>query len=326
VRRSALALLTLLFALLLSACGGAQQTAQPTTALAPTEAPAAPAEAPTTAPAPTEAPTAASIGTLTVFAAASLTDAFGEIATAFKAANPGTEITYNFAGSQQLSAQLGQGAPADVFASANGTQMNVAIEASRVVSGTQKTFVRNRLVVITPKDNRAGIAKLQDLAKPGIKLILADRAVPAGQYALDFLAKASALPDYTESYSPTVLANVVSYEDNVRSVLTKVGLGEGDAGIVYTTDAALETDSLQLIAIPDQLNTIASYPIAPVSDSASTELARAFIDFVTGPEGQQILVKYGFISTTGDITGATPGAVPVAISAMADPISPSWRH
>lgn len=275
--RSSLALLTLLV-VLLSACGGQ----------------------PATVPAVTEAPNAGpGTGTLTVFAAASLTDAFGEIATAFSAANPGAEITFNFAGSQQLVAQLGQGAPADVFASANASQMNVAIEASRVVSGTQKTFVRNRLVVITPKDNPAGLTTLADLAKPGIKLILADKAVPVGQYALDFLRKASVLPEYTESYSPTVLANVVSYEDNVRSVLTKVGLGEGDAGIVYTTDAALDADSLQLIEIPDTLNTIASYPIAPVSDSANPELARAFIDFVTGPEGQQILVKYGFISTTG---------------------------
>jgi molybdate transport system substrate-binding protein len=329
VRRSPLALLALLLTLLLAACGGAPAATQPSSPPAPTEAPPAPTEAPTAAPteaptvaptaAPTEAPTAAptkaaASGTLIVFAAASLTDAFEELATAFETANPGTDVVYNFAGSQQLSAQINEGAPADVFASANASQMRVAIEGTRVVSGTQKTFVRNRLVVITPSDNPAGIASLQDLAQPGLRLILADSVVPVGQYSLDFLAKASALPEYTESFSPTVLANVVSFEDNVRSVLTKVALGEGDAGIVYTTDAALDADNIQQIDIPDELNTIASYPIAPIADSENPELAQAFIDYVLSPEGQQVLVKYGFISTTGDASGAAPGAVPVAIS------------
>jgi molybdate transport system substrate-binding protein len=257
-------------------------------------------------------------GTLTVFAAASLTDAFEEIATAFEAANPGSEIVYNFGGSQQLVAQINEGAPADVFASANRRQMEVAIEGTRVVSGTEKAFVRNRLVVITPKDNPANITALTDLAKPGLRLIFADAVVPVGQYSLDFLGKASATPEYTESYSPTVLANVVSFEDNVRSVLTKIALGEGDAGIVYTTDAALDADNVQQLPIPDALNTIASYPIAPIADSTNPALAQAFIDYVLGPEGQQILVKYGFISTIGTTTGAAPGAVPVAIADLVD--------
>lgn len=311
----------LVLALLLAACGSAPTAQQPTSPPLPTTAPAAPTDAPTTASAaapteasttapttvPTAAPTAvptaatSTASELTIFAAASLTDAFEEIATAFEAANPGTEITYNFAGSQQLAAQLNEGAPADVFASANGRQMEVAIKGTRVVSGTQKAFVRNRLVVITPKDNPAGITTLQDLTKPGLKLILADAAVPVGQYSLDFLAKASALAEYTENYSPTVLANVVSFEDNVRSVLTKVALGEGDAGIVYTTDAALDAENIQQIMIPDALNTIASYPIAPIADSANPAMAQAFIDYIIAPEGQQILVKYGFIPTTIEV-------------------------
>jgi len=296
VLRSPVALLTLAFALLLAACGSAPAT-QPTAPAAPTDAPA-----PTTAPtgAPTAAPTTvAREATLNVFAAASLTEAFEEIATAFEAANPGVDVVYNFAGSQQLVAQIGEGAPADVFASANRSQMEAAIKSTRVVSGTQQTFVRNRLVVITPADNPGQIATLADLTKPGLRIILADKAVPVGQYSLDFLAKASALPAYTESYSPTVLANVVSYEDNVRSVLTKVALGEGDAGIVYTTDAALDADNVAQIAIPDELNTIASYPIAPLADSPNAELAQAFIDYVRSPAGQQVLVKFGFISASG---------------------------
>jgi molybdate transport system substrate-binding protein len=233
-----------------------------------------------------------------VCAAASLTDAFEEIATVFTAANAGTEITYNFAGSQQLVAQINEGAPADVFASANRAQMNVAIEGGRVISGTQETFVYNRLVLVVPQDNPANITTLQDLAMPGVRLILADRVVPVGQYSLDFLAKASALPEFTATFSASVLSNVVSYEDNVRTVLTKVALGEGDAGIVYTTDAALDASSILQIAIPDDLNTIASYPIAPIADSANPTLAEAFIDFVLGAEGQAILVKYGFIAVT----------------------------
>ena len=321
MRRVPVAMFALVLALLLAACGSAPTAQQPTSPPRPTPAPAAPTDAPTTASAaapteasttapttvPTAAPTAvptaatSTASELTIFAAASLTDAFEEIATAFEAANPGTEITYNFAGSQQLAAQLNEGAPADVFASANGRQMEVAIKGTRVVSGTQKAFVRNRLVVITPKDNPAGITTLQDLTKPGLKLILADAAVPVGQYSLDFLAKASALAEYTENYSPTVLANVVSFEDNVRSVLTKVALGEGDAGIVYTTDAALDAENIQQIMIPDALNTIASYPIAPIADSANPAMAQAFIDYIIAPEGQQILVKYGFIPTTIEV-------------------------
>ncbi|NJM05057.1 molybdate ABC transporter substrate-binding protein [Candidatus Gracilibacteria bacterium] len=232
---------------------------------------------------------------LTIFAAASLSDAFEEIAVAFAAANDGVTINYNFGGSQQLAAQLNEGAPADVFASANSSQMRVVLEGGRVISGTEHAFAYNRLVVVVPHDNPAKISTLHDLARPGVRLLLADRAVPVGQYSLDFLAKASVRPSFGTTYSASVLRNVVSYEDNVRAVLTKVALGEGDAGIVYTTDAALEAERIARIDIPDELNTVASYPIAPIADSANPELAQAFIDFVLAPAGQAILVKYGFI-------------------------------
>lgn len=306
MRRSPIDLLALLLTFLLAACGGApaaqSPTSQPTTAAAPmiaaptTEAaPAAPTDAPPTTE-PTTAPREAV--TLNVFAAASLTDAFEALAPAFEAAHPEVTIVFNFAGSQQLATQLGEGAPADVFASANMRQMDVAIESTRVVSGTAQTFVRNRLVVITPSDNPAGISTLQDLTKPELKLVLADSSVPVGQYTLEFLAKASALPEYTDAYSPTVLANVVSYENTVRAVLTKVVLGEADAGVVYTTDAALDAAKLQQIAIPDELNSLASYPIAPVADSTAPELAQAFVAYVLSPEVQGVLAQYGFIPVT----------------------------
>lgn len=241
---------------------------------------------------------AAQGGSLNVFAAASLTEAFMAIGQQFDAAN-GSQTTFNFAGSQQLAQQIVQGAPADVFASANAAQMRVVLDSGDVISGTQQTFVRNRLVVIHPQDNPAGLQTLADLAKPGVKLVLADKAVPVGQYALDFLAKAPEDPQYTVAYSETVLANVVSYEENVRAVLTKVALGEADAGIVYTSDVAQSTaNEVGRIEIPDKLNTIASYPIAPLAASSNVDLARQFVEYVLSPDGQRILSSYGFIPAT----------------------------
>lgn len=273
-----------------------------------------------TAPAPTTNEAApAEPTTLTVFAAASLTEAFTEIGQNFSAANPGVEVTFNFAGSQQLAQQIGQGAPVDVFASANANQMNVAIDTGRIITGTQHTFVRNRLVVVTPADNPGEVAALSDLSKAGLKIVLAAKEVPVGQYALDFLDKAEADGSLGAGYKDAVIANVVSYEENVRAVLAKVTLGEADAGIVYSSDISQAASTqVQRIDIPDNLNTVASYPIAPLSDSPHAEAAQHFIDYVMAPEGQQVLVNYGFISTTGDASGAAPGALPVEVTGLVD--------
>jgi molybdate transport system substrate-binding protein len=199
-----------------------------------------------------------------------------------------------------LAQQLGQGAPADIFASANKKQMEVAIlEAGRVISGTERTFVRNRLVVIYPADNPAGLTQLQDLTRPGLKLILAAQEVPVGQYSLDFLDKAAQDPAFGATFKEDVLKNVVSYEENVKSVLTKVSLGEGDVGIVYTSDISGDgAAQVGRLDIPDPLNTIASYPIAVVGDSAYPTQAQAFVEFVLSPIGQEVLARYGFIPVT----------------------------
>jgi molybdate transport system substrate-binding protein len=174
--------------------------------------------------------------------------------------------------------------------------MNNVIKAGDIVSGTQRTFVRNRLVVVYPKDNPGKLTALKDLANPGLKIVLANKSVPVGGYALTFLDKASKLPEYTAEYGPTVLKNVVSYEENVKAVLSKVALGEADAGIVYTTDAATVKDgSIAQLAIPDHLNTIATYPIAATKNAKHPDLAKKFVDYVLGPDGQQVLAKYGFI-------------------------------
>ncbi len=287
----------ILTALLAVAVGCAPAATPIPTAVPPTAAPVEPtatAVPPTATVAPTATPEPV---TLTVFAAASLTDAFDEIKGRFEAANPGVTVAYNFAGSNALAQQLGEGAPADVFASANKKQMDVAIDAGRVVTGTTQVFVRNRLVVIVPKDNPANVETLQDLARTGLKLILAAKDVPVGQYALDFLDKATADAAFGAAFKDDVLANVVSYEDNVRSVLTKVALGEGDAGIVYTSDISGDAaKDVVRIEVPDALNTIAQYPIGAVKDSANADVAEAFIAFVLSAEGQAILQSYGFLS------------------------------
>jgi len=231
---------------------------------------------------------------LVVFAAASLTEAFSEIGEAFGAQNA-TVVTFNFAGSQTLAGQLVSGAPADVFASANDRQMQAVINAGQIGPSAARPFATNRLVIVTPRENPGAVNAPSDLSTPGLRIVLADAAVPVGQYSLQFLANASVDPAYTASFSPTVLSNVVSYEENVRAVLTKVVLGEADAGIVYSSDVTgQQRDQVRVIDIPDAINVVAIYPIAPVVDSTQSALAQAFVDFVLSPTGQSILERYGF--------------------------------
>ena len=238
--------------------------------------------------APASAPPPAQ--TITVMAAASLSGAFTEIGAAFEQQQPGAEVIFNFAGSQQLAQQLAQGAPADVFASANARQMEVAVENGRVAPGTSRIFAQNRLVIIVPRDNPAALSVWQDLAKPGATLVFAAREVPAGQYSLEFLDRAGI------AFSEAARGNIVSYEDNVRAVLAKVSLGEADAGVVYTSDVSgSAAEQVQRIPIPVALNPTASYPIAAIQDSPQPGLARAFVDFVLSQPGQKILAKHGFL-------------------------------
>ncbi|MCB0101304.1 MAG: molybdate ABC transporter substrate-binding protein [Anaerolineales bacterium] len=275
--------LTLLLSIFLTACGASA---------APTPVPVT--EAPTLA--PTEVPPTATSKpesqTLLVFAAASLTDAFTEIGAAFDAANPGVTTTFNFAGSQALRTQIEEGAPADVFASANKTQMDAVIAASLITEETQKNFLTNKLVVILPANNPAALEKLEDLAKPGIKLVLAAKEVPVGKYSLEAFNLMNG--SFGIDFKDKVLANVVSNEDNVKQVVAKVQLGEADAGIVYTSDAIAAPD-LKTLEIPADVNVIAKYPIAPLSNAKNAELAAEFIEYVLSAEGQAILAKWGFI-------------------------------
>ena len=236
---------------------------------------------------------------LSVFAAASLREAFEEMGAQFEGANAGVRVVFNFAGSQQLAQQIGQGAPADVFASANQAQMDEVIATGDVASGTEQVFARNQLVVIYPADNPANLQGLQDLARPGVRLVLAAAEVPVGQYTMEFLEKASTEAAFGEGFREGVLGNVASYEENVRAVLSKVALGEADAGIVYTSDVAGKASEIGRIEIPAALNTIAEYPIAAIQGAGQEELARRFIEYVLSEEGQAVLARYGFIPVEG---------------------------
>jgi molybdate transport system substrate-binding protein len=222
---------------------------------------------------------------LIVSAAASLTAAFTDIGAAFEAANPGVTVTFNFGPSDGLAGQIQEGAPVDVFASASPTWMN-AVEEDPGVSG-RVDFARNKLAIIVPVDNPAGIESLEDLTEDGVKLVIAAEGVPAGDYARQIFENAG--------ISDPALANVVSNEEDVKAVITKVLSGEADAGIGYVTDVTPDVaDQITLIEIPDHVNVIATYPIAVVTGSKEADLAQDFVDYVLG-DGQQILTGYGFL-------------------------------
>jgi len=224
---------------------------------------------------------------LIVFAAASLTDAFGEIATAFESAHPNVEVMLNLAGSNTLRAQIEQGAQADVFASANTREMDTLVGNGLVTPDAPHIFLTNRLVVITPADNPADVVSIGNLIQPGLKLVLAAEDVPIGKYSRLVLDHGSA------DFKTQVLGNVVSNENTVKQVVAKVQLGEADAGIVYASDAVAAPE-LPVIEIPFEWNVLAQYPIATLKGAPHSDLADEFVAFVLSPEGQAILMKWGF--------------------------------
>ncbi len=240
---------------------------------------------------------------LVVFAASSLLEPFRQHGEAFRSRYPAVAVSFNFAGSAQLVAQLEQGAPADVVAFADLDNMRRA-QGAGLIRGEPVVFARNRLAVVVPASNPAGIERLADLARPGVKVILAHENVPAGKYARTLLARASQRPDYGPDFAQRVLANVVSQEVNVKQVLAKVALGEADAGIVYVTDVEAAGRSVRALAIPDELNVIACYPIAVAAASQRPALAEAFIALVRSETGQQLLAQYGFEPVSADASGA----------------------
>jgi molybdate transport system substrate-binding protein len=234
---------------------------------------------------------AATAENVRVFAAASLTEAFGEMAAAYEKVHPGDTLELNFAGSQVLRTQIEQGAPADVFASAD------LVHAEALRNGgllrSFELFAHNALVVVVPA-NEARVKELADLARPGTKLVVAGPAVPAGRYTSEMLTRLGAAGLYGDDFQARVQGNVVSQESNVRVVLAKVALGEADAGFVYRTDAATEKERTRTIEIPERYNVVAEYALGVLRGSHAPKEAQAFVDLVLGAEGQAILRAHGF--------------------------------
>ena len=252
--------LPLAAALVLTACGGSAGDA-------------------TAAPAATDAE--GLTGTLTVFAAASLTDVFTDLGEQLEADNPGLDVQFNFAGSSALATQVTQGAPADVFASANQPQMAVVTDAG-LADGEPQVFAANVLQIAVPAGNPAGVTGLADLAREELTIAVCAPQVPCGAAAEDVFAAAGVTP------APDTL------EEDVRAALTKVELGEVDAALVYTTDVTSAGDAVEGIDVPEAEQAVNDYPIAPLAEAPNPEAAAAFVELVRSEEGQQALADAGF--------------------------------
>jgi molybdate transport system substrate-binding protein len=220
-------------------------------------------------------------GTLTVFAAASLTDVFTSLGDRLEEENPGLDVRFNFAGSSQLATQLTQGAPADVFASANDAQMEVVTDAG-LQAADPAVFTENVLEIAVPKGNPAGITGLADFARPELTLAVCAPQVPCGAAAQKVFQAAG------------ITAQPDTQEQDVRAALTKVQLGEVDAALVYATDVKAAGDGVEGIPFPEAEKAVNSYPIVVVKGAPNAAAAQAFVDLVTGPQGQQALADAGF--------------------------------
>lgn len=222
-------------------------------------------------------------GTVTVFAAASLKESFTKLGERFEEEHPGTEVTFNFNGSDSLAAGIVSGAPADVFAAASPSTM-ARVTDEKLTADAPVTFARNRLAIATAPGNPHGIGSLDELAAPGLKVVLCDRTVPCGAAARKALAAAGT--DVTP----------VSYEQDVKSALTKVRLGEADAAVVYRTDVRAAGDTVDGVEFPEAAQAVNDYPIARLENASDAPAADAFVAFVTSPEGRKVLGKAGFLA------------------------------
>jgi molybdate transport system substrate-binding protein len=219
--------------------------------------------------------------TLTVYAASSLTSTFTELGKKFEASHPGVKVSFSFGGSSDLVAQIQQGAPADVFASADTANMDKAV-AAKDVTGTPANFASNTLEIAVPPDNPAGVASLKDLAKPGTKVVVCAPEVPCGAAAQKV------------EQSSGVTIKPVSEEQAVTDVLTKVESGEADAGLVYVSDVKAAGTKVKGVTFPEASAAVNTYPIAALTHSKNPDLGKAFVDSVTGTEGQSVLAGAGF--------------------------------
>lgn len=268
-------LILILLSVLIAGCTSGSPAASPT---------------PTATPAPQKTQ-------LTVFAAASLSDAFNETAAAYEANHTSVHVVLQFAGTQQLKTQVEQGAYADVFASASASYMTTLKNEGYVNNSTVANFTKNKLAIIVPKGNPANITGISDLAKPGVKLVICAPSVPCGNYTLQVLNKTAANASYGPGFNASVMKNVVSQETDVNSAVSKVALGEADAAFVYKSDVpASMQDKVTTIQIPDSLNVVVTYPIGVLSQSKDQADSQGFVSFVLSDSCKAILAKHGFIT------------------------------
>jgi molybdate transport system substrate-binding protein len=222
-------------------------------------------------------------GEILVSTAASLTDAFGEIEAAFEEANPDVDVVLNLGASSALREQILEGAPADVFASANTSNMD-QVAAAGQVDGEAEIFVTNSLQIAVPAGNEAGVSGLDDFARDELLIGLCAEDVPCGEFGREALASAGVTPA------------IDTNEPDVRALLTKIEAGELDAGIVYVTDVLSTDGAVEGVDIPGEDNVVAEYPISTLASAPNPQAATAFVEFVLSDEGQAILTGYGFSS------------------------------
>lgn len=244
-------------------------------------------------PAPTSAPATAAPASLTIYGAASLSSVLAKVKTTYEAANPGTTVTISTDSSAALETKIEQGAPVDVFLSADTTNPQKLVDKG-LAAGTVTRFAGNLLTVIVPSGNPAGIQTPADLARSGVKVIAAGDTVPITKYASQLITNLARQPGYPADFVAKYTANIVSKQDNVSAVVSQIALGEGDAGIVYVTDAKTST-KVTTIDVPAAANVPATYGGAVVKASANVAAAQAFLTWLAGPDGQLILSSFGFL-------------------------------
>ena len=283
--KSRLAVLISIVVFVLGACSTG--VASPSAANPASDAPVA-----TPAPALASATRAANVE-LTIYGAASLKGVLDKARTTYEAANPGTTLTISTDASSALETKIEQGAPADVFLSADTANLKKLVDKG-LADGPAVNFATNKLTVVVPTSNPASIQTPADLAKTGLKIITAGDAVPITKYANQLVANLAKEPGYPADFAAGYAANIVSREDNVSAVVGKIQLGEGDAGIVYVTDAKASA-KVATVAVPDSANVIATYDGVVVTASPNAASAHAFLTWFAGPDGQAILASFGFL-------------------------------
>jgi molybdate transport system substrate-binding protein len=255
--------------------------------------PSAPASAPASTTPSSAAGSPAAPASVTIYAAASLKGALDKAKVVWELAYPGSKLTISTDSSAALETQIEQGAPADVFLSADTTNPKKLVDKG-LAAGAAVNFAGNKLTVIVPTANPAGIKTPADLARPGVKVIAAGDAVPITKYATQLVANLATESGYPSDFAAKYTANIASKEDNAKAIVAKIELGEGDAGIVYVTDAKAST-KITTVAVPDTANVPATYAGVVVKASANASSARAFLDWFAGADGKKILAGFGFL-------------------------------